>query len=68
MSDDRLEVALMDIVFLETRILELEEKLAKREKEPLSDAEISFGRDGYDDRFVDGVLFAEKHHNIGEQE
>ena len=66
MSVDRLEVALMDILFLETRILELEEKLAKRE--PLSDDEISFGRDGYDDRFVDGVLFAEKHHNIGEQE
>ena len=63
MSDDRLEVALMDILFLETRILELEEKLAKRE--PLSDDEISFGRDGYDDRFVDGILFAEKHHNIG---
>lgn len=25
------------------------------------------GNNGYDDRFVDGVRFAEKHHGIGEE-
>ena len=41
-------------------------------REPLSDGEIRDGLDGkngfenwYDDRFVDGVRFAEKHHGIG---
>jgi len=38
---------------------------APPKREPLSDEEISLGRAGYDDRFVDGVLFAEKHHGIG---
>ena len=34
-------------------------------REPLSDEEVSLGREnGYDDRFVDGVLFAEKMHGI----
>lgn len=42
------------------------------EQEPLSDGEIRDGLDGkngfenwYDDRFVDGVRFAEKAHGIG---
>jgi hypothetical protein len=41
-------------------------------REPLSDGEIRDGLDGkngfenwYDDRFVDGIQFAEKHHGIG---
>ena len=41
-------------------------------RKPLSDGEIRDGLDGkngfenwYDDRFVDGVRFAEKHHGIG---
>jgi hypothetical protein len=37
-----------------------------KKQEPLSDEEISLGReDGYDDRFIDGVIFAEKMHGIG---
>ena len=36
-----------------------------KKQEPLSDEEISLGReDGYDDRFIDGVIFAEKMHGI----
>ena len=35
-------------------------------REPLNDEEISLGRaNGYDDRFIDGVIFAEKAHGIG---
>jgi hypothetical protein len=44
-------------------------------RKPLSDGEIRDGLDGkngfenwYDDRFVDGVRFAEKHHGIGGEE
>ena len=41
---------------------------APPKREPLSIEEIHNGLDGnngYDDRFVDGVRFAEKHHGIG---
>ena len=45
---------------------------APPKREPLSDGEIRDVLDGkngfenwYDDRFVDGVRFAEKHHGIG---
>jgi hypothetical protein len=39
---------------------------APPKRKPLSDEEVSFGReDGYDDRFIDGVIFAEKAHGIG---
>jgi hypothetical protein len=39
---------------------------APPKREPLSDEEISLGRaNGYDDRFIDGVIFAEKMHGIG---
>ena len=45
---------------------------APPKREPLSEDEVRDGLDGkngfenwYDDRFVDGVRFAEKHHGIG---
>ena len=39
---------------------------APPKREPLSDEEVSLGREnGYDDRFIDGVIFAEKCHGIG---
>ena len=45
----------------------IQKHLNQPARKPLSDEEVSLGREnGYDDRFVDGVLFAEKMHGIGE--
>ena len=47
-------------------IVAIQKLLNQPARKPLSDEEVSLGREnGYDDRFVDGVLFAEKMHGIG---
>ena len=46
-------------------IVAIQKLLNQPARKPLSDEEVSLGREnGYDDRFVDGVLFAEKMHGI----